>query len=153
MKQSKGIALIGLILVVVIILIVVLWGLKYAKGYLNNQQKEDTKATMLAIQTVITNVKNKHIVDEKENSLIGVKLDLENNETEYKITEDLKNVLSTMENAELYILNKDELNNLGVKNVEVNDTEFYIVDYNSEDIVYSLGVEGKYKLSDMWGRK
>jgi type II secretory pathway pseudopilin PulG len=149
MKQSKGIALIGLILVVVIILIVVLWGLKYAKGYLNNQQKEDTKATMLAIQTVITNVKNKHIVDEKENSLIGVKLDLENNETEYKITEDLKNVLSTMENAELYILNKDELNNLGVKNVEVNDTEFYIVDYNSEDIVYSLGVEGKYKLSDM----
>lgn len=149
MKQSKGIALIGLILVVVIILIVVLWGLKYAKGYLNNQQKEDTKATMLAIQTVITNVKNKHIVDEKENILIGVKLDLENNETEYKITEDLKNVLSTMENAELYILNKDELNNLGVKNVEVNDTEFYIVDYNSEDIVYSLGVEGKYKLSDM----
>lgn len=149
MKQSKGIALIGLILVVVIILIVVLWGLKYAKGYLNNQQKEDTKATMLAIQTVITNVKNKHIVDEKENSLIGVKLDLENNETEYKITENLKNVLSTMENAELYILNKEELNNLGVKNVEVNDTEFYIVDYNSEDIVYSLGVEGKYKLSDM----
>lgn len=149
MKQSKGIALIGLILVVVIILIVVLWGLKYAKGYLNNQQKEDTKATMLAIQTVITNVKNKHIVDEKENILIGVKLDLENNETEYKITEDLKNVLSTMENAELYILNKEELNNLGVKNVEVNDTEFYIVDYNSEDIVYSLGVEGKYKLSDM----
>lgn len=149
MKQSKGIALIGLISVVVIILIVVLWGLKYAKGYLNNQQKEDTKATMLAIQTVITNVKNKHIVDEKENSLIGVKLDLENNETEYKITEDLKNVLSTMENAELYILNKEELNNLGVKNVEVNDTEFYIVDYNSEDIVYSLGVEGKYKLSDM----
>lgn len=149
MKQSKGIALIGLILVVVIILIVVLWGLKYAKGYINNQQKEDTKATMLAIQTVITNVKNKHIVDEKENSLIGVKLDLENNETEYKITEDLKNVLSTMENAELYILNKEELNNLGVKNVEVNDTEFYIVDYNSEDIVYSLGVEGKYKLSDM----
>ena len=149
MKQSKGIALIGLILVVVIILIVVLWGLKYAKGYLNNQQKEDTKATMLAIQTVITNVKNKHIVDEKENSLIGVKLDLENNETEYKITEDLKNVLSTMENAELYILNKEELNNLGVKTVEVNDTEFYIVDYNSEDIVYSLGVEGKYKLSDM----
>lgn len=149
MKQSKGIALIGLILVVVIILIVVLWGLKYAKGYLNNQQKEDTKATMLAIQTVITNVKNKHIVDEKENSLIGVKLDLENNETEYKITEDLKNVLSTMENAELYILNKEELNNLGVKNVEVNDTEFYIVDYNSKDIVYSLGVEGKYKLSDM----
>lgn len=149
MKQSKGIALIGLILVVVIILIVVLWGLKYAKGYLNNQQKEDTKATMLAIQTVITNVKNKHIVDEKENSLIGVKLDLENNETEYKITEDLKNVLSTMENTELYILNKEELNNLGVKNVEVNDTEFYIVDYNSEDIVYSLGVEGKYKLSDM----
>ena len=104
---------------------------------------------MLAIQSVITNIKNKNTVDKENNSLVGTKLDLENNETEYQITEKLKNELSTEGSTELYILNKEELNNLGVKNVEINNTEFYIVDYNSEEIYYSLGINGKYKLSDM----
>ena len=57
--------------------------------------------------------------------------------------------LKSLENAELYILNTEELNNLGVKNIEVNNTAFYVVDYNSEEILYSLGVNGVYKLSEM----
>ena len=149
MKKADGITIIALTIIVIVMTIVIVASLKYVKQYMEQQRIEDIKSSMLAIQTVITNVKNKHIVDEKENSLIGVKLDLENNETEYQITEKLKNELSTEESTELYILNKEELNNLGVKNVEINNTEFYIVDYNSEEIYYSLGINGKYKLSDM----
>lgn len=149
MKNEKGIALIGLLLVVIIITIVIFFGMKYLKEYVNNQKNEDIKANMLAIQTVITNVKNKHTVDETNNILVGTKLDLENNETEYTISDEFKNVLLSLENAELYILNTEELNNLGVKNIEVNNTAFYVVDYNSEEILYSLGVNGAYKLSEM----
>lgn len=149
MKNEKGIALIGLLLVVIIITIVIFFGMRYLKEYVNNQKNEDIKANMLAIQTVITNVKNKHTVDETNNILVGTKLDLENNETEYTISDEFKNVLLSLENAELYILNTEELNNLGVKNIEVNNTAFYVVDYNSEEILYSLGVNGVYKLSEM----
>lgn len=149
MKNEKGIALIGLVIVVLLTAVVLFAGTNYLKEYVNNQKNEDIKANMLAIQTVITNVKNKHTVDETNNILVGTKLDLENNETEYTISEEFKNVLLSLENAELYILNTEELNSLGVKNIEVNNTAFYVVDYNSEEILYSLGVNGVYKLSEM----
>lgn len=149
MKKADGITIIALTIIVIVMTIVIVASLKYVKQYMEQQRIEDIKSSMLAIQSVITNIKNKNTVDKENNSLVGTKLDLENNETEYQITEKLKNELSTEENTELYILNKEELNNLGVKNVEINNTEFYIVDYNSEEIYYSLGINGKYKLSDM----
>lgn len=149
MKKADGITIIALTIIVIVMTIVIVASLKYVKQYMEQQRTEDIKSSMLAIQSVITNIKNKNTVDKENNSLVGTKLDLENNETEYQITEKLKNELSTEESTELYILNKEELNNLGVKNVEINNTEFYIVDYNSEEIYYSLGINGKYKLSDM----
>ena len=149
MKNEKGSALIGLVIVVLLTAVVLFAGTNYLKEYVSNQKNEDIKANMLAIQTVITNVKNKHTVDETNNILVGTKLDLENNETEYTISDEFKNVLLSLENAELYILNTEELNNLGVKNIEINNTAFYVVDYNSEEILYSLGVNGVYKLSEM----
>ena len=149
MKKADGITIIALTIIVIVMTIVIVASLKYVKQYMEQQRIEDIKSSMLAIQSVITNIKNKNTVDKENNSLVGTKLDLENNETEYQITEKLKNELSTEESTELYILNKEELNKLGVKNVEINNTEFYIVDYNSEEIYYSLGINGKYKLSDM----
>ena len=149
MKKADGITIIALTIIVIVMTIVIVASLKYVKQYMEQQRIEDIKSSMLAIQSVSTNIKNKNTVDKENNSVVGTKLDLENNETEYQITEKLKNELSTEESTELYILNKEELNNLGVKNVEINNTEFYIVDYNSEEIYYSLGINGKYKLSDM----
>ncbi len=148
MKSQKGIALVALVLVIVVIGIVVFIGFKYANNYIKNEEKEDIKSTMLTIQGKITNIQNKHIVDES-NSLRGTKIDLENNQTEYNINEELKKSLLTIENPELYILNKDELNELGVKDIVINDTEFYVVEYNTKEVFYSLGVNGKYKLSEM----
>lgn len=148
MKSQRGIALVALILVIVVIGIVVFIGFKYANNYIKNEEKEDIKSTMLTIQGKITNIQNKHIVDES-NSLRGTKIDLENNQTEYNINEELKKSLLTIENPELYILNEDELNELGVKDIVINDTEFYVVEYNTKEVFYSLGVNGKYKLSEM----
>ena len=148
MKNQRGIALVALILVIIVIGIVVFIGFKYANNYIENEEKEDIKTTMLTIQGKITNIQNKHIVDES-NSLKGTKIDLENNQTEYNINEELKKSLLTIENPELYILNEDELNELGVKVIVINDTEFYVVEYNTKEVFYSLGVNGKYKLSEM----
>lgn len=148
MKSQRGIALVAIILVIIVIGIVVFIGFKYANNYIENEEKEDIKTTMLTIQGKITNIQNKHIVDES-NSLKGTKIDLENNQTEYNINEELKKSLLTIENPELYILNEDELNELGVKDIVINDTEFYVVEYNTKEVFYSLGVNGKYKLSEM----
>jgi len=48
---------------------------------------------MLSIQALTKNIQNKHVVNEEENALIGITVNLENNETEYKISEELKEEL------------------------------------------------------------
>ena len=149
MKEEKGIALVTLLIIIVAVGAVIFTGLKHAQKYMDNQEVEDIKANMLAIQSVITHINNKHTVDEENNPYIGSKLELENNTTGYNITEELKNILTSTENANLYILNQEELNNKGIKEITVNETEFYVVDYNSGEIFYSLGIDGKYKLSEI----
>lgn len=149
MKNEKGIALIVLIIIIAIIGIIIWTGIQHAKIYIENQKIEDIKEKMLAIQSIITNINNKHIVDEENNLLIGTKIELDNNLTEYNISVELKEVLLSMEEANLYILNKEELESHGIKNINISNTEFYVVDYNSGEVFYSLGINGKYKLSEM----
>ena len=149
MKENKGIALIALVIIIVVLGIAIFAGVKYMQDFQNKQKNEDIKADMLAIQSVITNIKNKHTVDETNNALIGTKIDLETNDTEYKVNEELKEELLKAEEPDLYVLNETELQESGVQGVDINAEEFYIVDYNSEEVFYSLGVEGNYKLSDM----
>lgn len=149
MKQERGIALVALVIFTVVIGVVVFAGLQYARNYISVEKNVDIKSTMLTIQGMITNVRNKHIVDEENNALLGTKLDLENNETDFILSEGLKNEIQSLEGAELYILSKDDLENMGIKNVDISSNKFFIVDYNSEEVFYSLGVEGKYKLSEI----
>lgn len=149
MRNSKGVTLIVMVLAIVIIAIIIFVGLQHVNNYIAQQRIEDIKATMLSIQGVVTNINNKHTVDEQTNALIGSKLDLENNTTGYNITEKLKNSLLSVENTNLYILSQEELNTHGIKDITINNNEFYVVDYNSGEIFYSLGINGKYKLSEM----
>lgn len=149
MRNSKGVTLIVMVLAIVIIAIIIFVGLQHVNNYIAQQRIEDIKAAMLSIQGVVTNINNKHTVDEQTNALIGSKLDLENNTTGYNITEELKNSLLSVENTNLYILSQEELNTHGIKDITINNNEFYVVDYNSGEIFYSLGINGKYKLSEM----
>lgn len=149
MKKEKGITLIALIFIVIAIGMILYIGIKYTLEYYTNQKKEDIKAHMLAIQTVTTNIENMHSVSEEENPLIGTKVEFENAEFNYNISNELKQVLETQENSNLYILSEEELNNCGIKDIHINEDEFYIVDYNSEEIFYSKGINGKYRLSEI----
>lgn len=149
MKKENGLTLIALVIIIVAIGIVVYVGIQYAREYMDNQKNEDIKAEMLAIQGAITNIQNMHTVDEEENLLVGTNLILDNNTTEYKISEEFNKALLAQENANLYILNTEDLKNNGLDNISVDKEKFYVVDYNSCEIFYSLGIDGKYKLSDM----
>lgn len=147
MKKENGLSMIALILIVVIISVAITIGVKHIKVYIANEKDEDIKTNMLLIQGKITEIANKHVIDEAENGLIGIKLNLESEENEYNISDELKEILINLEGADLYILTKEDLENLSIKDIEVNKDEFYIVDYNSEEVYYSLGINGQYKLT------
>lgn len=149
MKKEKGMSLIVLILLIVLVGIIIITGMQYLKKYAENQEKADIKATMLSIQGIITNVKNKNKVDEENNLLEGTKIEIEDNQTQYQINDDLKNILLELEEPELYVLNFEELQTHGINNIKITETEFYIIDYKTNEVYYSLGIDGKYKLSEM----
>ena len=152
MKQEKGLSLIALIIIVVIVAVIVVIGIKNAKGYIEKEKKEDIKTTMLQIQAKITEIDNKHTVDEETNSLVGEELDLGNAELEYNISNDLRHVLEHLDKPELYILTQENIDNMSIKNVKVDRDTFYIVDYNTDDVFYSLGINGVYSLLEMEGK-
>ena len=132
MRNSKGVTLIVMVLAIVIIAIIIFVGMQHVNDYIAQQRIEDIKAAMLSIQGVVTNINNKHTVDEQTNALIGSKLDLENNTTGYNITEELKNSLLSVENTNLYILSQEELNNHGIKEFEIlhkqiNENDKYLI--------------------------
>ena len=148
MKSQKGVALIFLVFIVAILITIAIIGIKYVMEKAEEEKVEDIKSHILSIQALVKKVKNKNIIDEASNPLLGVKLDLGNNTTEYKISQELKDKLLQIEGANLYILTQEDINNNGLKQITVNNEEFYIVDYNSEEVYYSLGINGEYTLID-----
>ncbi len=105
MNKNSGVAIITLVIILVIIGFFTTIGIKYTKEYFDKQKDEDIKALMFSIQRVITNIKNRHTIDE-ENPLIGIELNIENNETEYILTDKLKEQLLTLEDPVLYIVTR-----------------------------------------------
>lgn len=146
MKSEKGIAFIILIFLVVILIIAAFFGVKFIKERADKENIDNIKSHMLSIQALAKNVKNKNTVN-AENPLLGIKLDLANNETEYQISEELKSELEKIENADLYIITQDDVNNNGLSQIKINNQEFYIVDYNAGEVYYSMGINGKYSLT------
>ena len=152
MKQEKGLSLIALIIIVVIVAVIVAIGIKNAKGYIEKEKNEDIKTTMLQIQAKITEIDNKHTVDEAANNLVGEELNLGDTEIEYNISNELRVVLEHLDKPELYILTQENIDNMSIKNVKVDKDTFYIVDYNTDDVFYSLGINGVYSLLEMEGK-
>ena len=153
MKQEKGLSLIALIIIIVIVAIAVVIGIKNAKKYIEKEKNEDIKTTMLQIQAKITEIGNKHTVDEEANSLVGEVFDLESTELEYNVSDELRYVLEHLDEPELYILTQENIDSMSIKNVNIDKDIFYIVDYNSNDVFYSLGINGVYSLIEMEGKK
>lgn len=147
MKSDKGVSLILLIFVVVILVIVASWGIKNIKQKLKKENLEDLSAQMLSVQALAKNVQHKHEMDAEANALIGVKLNLENNDTGYEVSDKLKEELAKIEGADLYILTQEDMNNNKLSQIKINNIEFYIVDYNSGEVYYSLGIDGQYALT------
>ena len=146
-KSEKGVSLILLILIVGILIAISFWGIKNIKEKVNKETRDEIEANMLSIQALAKNIRNKHEVNQEENALIGLKLDLENNETGYQISDELKQELKQIENSDIYILTQDDLNNNGLSQIKIDNKEFYVIDYNAGEVYYSLGIDGKYSLT------
>ncbi len=148
MKNQKGITLVALIITIIVMLILVSVTIHFGTTLFDASRKEDLKTSMLLIQSKTKIIKEKKDFGDIEN-LEGIALE---NNTEYTISDALSTKISAIENSSLYILNSEHLNNMGITE-ETSSKEFYIVDYNSNEIYYSLGYKDGnntlYSLSEL----
>lgn len=138
LNNQKGITIISLILAVILMLILVGVSIRFGTEAVDKSIEEDIKNNMLLIQGKCKIIKDKN--DFESTGLLGIPA---NEASGYKIEFDLPN----KKNA--YILTQEDLNNNGLGNIITSNTEFYVVDYDTCEVYYSLGINGKYALSEM----
>ena len=143
MKDNEvGITAIKLIFIMILIIIIILSGIVLAKKLWSETTQKDIKTDLLYMQAKCKVIYDKHIINEEE-ALIGEKIE------EYKENEEINEIITS--DGEWYKLNQENLNSIGAYYLNAEDG--YIVNYETEEIIYTIGIEenGKifYKLSDI----
>ena len=141
----------GILFIILVIGIIIYGVLKYAKKEVDSEQFETIKTDMLLIEAKTSIVAQKVKIKEKDAKYIGSKIENDENEDIKKLEE--HGIIELKKENNYYILddnNLDELE-LSVRNQKQGN---YIVEYNSNDFIYTSGIKDKdgnilYKLSDI----
>jgi len=143
LKNQKGITIVALIITIILMIILVSVSVRFGTEAIDKSKQEDIKSNMLLIQGKSKIIKDKHIYDEENSNLVGTPV---SNASGYTISHELQ---SKINSEQAYILTQEDLNNNGLGNIKTSNTEFYVVDYDTCEVYYSLGINGKYALSEM----
>lgn len=143
LTNQKGITIIALIITIIIMGILVTVSIQFGTDAIDKSKQEDIKSNMLLIQGRAKIIKDKHTYDEENSSLVGTPI---SQISGYTISSELQ---SQINSEKAYILTQEDLNNNGLGNIKTSNTEFYIVDYDTCEVYYSLGINGRYSLTDI----
>ena len=153
MKEQKGMGHLGLIISMIIIFISIVLVVYFAKNGLQGEKIQNYETDMLLIQGKVKVLSQESTAQKNESLLEGRKVS--NNTENEKIKTLLENnVISKEEENFLnyYIIDKLDLEEMGLENCKLNDG-YYIVNYDTYEVIYSEGVKIKgniyYKLSEI----
>lgn len=154
-KNEKGVTLIALVIIVIVLGILGTITAQEFGNILDEVNKENASTNMLLIQAKAKVLNEKAGFSKDDSILKGQKLsDITGNE---KI-ENLKNlgVINPSEKNydNYYVWDKQTITDLEIGIEKMNSDEFYIVNYSTEEVIYSEGykhTDGKtyYKLSEI----
>ena len=149
MKKENGLTHMTTIFLVIIILVLILVAVHFVELQYKNEESETIKTNMLAIQG-----KAKIIAEEEKalkKELAGIKISDKKEEENIKKLLEQQNI-TIDENSKYYVLDKENLKEIGLGNIELESDQYYIVNYDNLEILYTKGVQiGDnilYKLSD-----
>ena len=156
-KKEQGITIVALVITIIIMLILVGVSIEIGSNIIDKSNLEDIKTNMLAIQGKSMSIGEKNSFDPGTNPLVGVQITDKINYivSGYTISADLKSELEKVDSAEggaaeYFIWTKQNLIDSGLNNIKTDDSKvFYIVDYNSNEVFYSIGYQGVYDLTTL----
>lgn len=141
LKNHRGITMVALILTIILMLILVTVSVEFGTDAIKKSKEEDIKSNMLLIQGKCKIIYDKNKYDPENSNLVGTPI---GEATEYAIPTELQ-----INTDKSYIFTQEDLNSNGLGNIKISNTEFYIIDYNTCEVYYSLGINGKYALSEI----
>lgn len=164
MKREDGISLTQVLILLVIILIICAVSTYIFNQHMKAEGETDIKANMLVIQGKCNVSKekadivstqeqsnttgNKVEIAEEESRIYGKKIsELKDSDEIVKAFLEL-NIIKEDEYESFYVLSDSDLEGLKIDFVNEKGA-YYIVNYESGEVIYTGGIEGKYKVSEM----
>ena len=152
MRKSLLGTYIKIIIAVLIIGALIYVAIKFLYNEYDKQEYETVKTNMLLIQNKTEIIAQKVEIKEKDAKYIGTKIKEKENNADIQNLINNKIIDIKSKEHNYYCLDNTNLKELGLENIEIDN--FYIVDYEKNDIIYVDGIEDStgnviYKLSEM----
>ena len=140
MKSEKGMTLVTTAILVVVITALVFAIVYYARMQYAKERLEDIKTDLLLVQAKVKTIQENYTLEkEKEDVLKGTKLaDMQDDKKIEQFLEQ-ENIDVSEKNKKYYVLNKEDLEELGLKKVELDENSYYIVEYTTNEVYYTKG--------------
>lgn len=141
MKSEKGMTLITTAVLVVVIAALVSAVIYYARIAIAKEELESLKTDMLLVQAKVKKITGEYTLEKKEELLKGTKIEeMAENATIQNFLE--KEIIDVEEeNKKYYVLDKQNLEELDLQKVKLKEDSYYIVEYTSNEVYYTKGVE------------
>lgn len=133
--NNKGITIIALVITIIVTMILIATAVEIGTSQINKAKLEDLKTTMLLIKGRVQVIVEKN---EFGDSFDDTGMLAYADATEYvaNIPADLASQL--VDTSNLYIWEQTAMDNNNI-DVDITEEEFFIIDYNTKEIYYSLG--------------
>ncbi len=154
MKSEKGMTLVTTAILVIVIATLVFAFVYYARLQMAKESLQDLKTDMLLIQAKVSTIEGEYTLNKKDDVLKGIKLsEMQEDETIKQFLE--KSIIDANEKGkQYYVLNNDNLSELGLNKIILEEGNYYIVEYTTKEVYYIKGFtysDGNtyYKLSEI----
>lgn len=154
-REQKGITIVALVITITIIGIIAAVAFTQGKDIIKSANLQTLNTNMLLVQAKEKVISEKNSFDETNNPLKGQQL---NDISGSTAIENLKSQGIIQESEEnysfYYVWNQAILDELGLDSIELKAGTFFIVNYKTEEVIYSEGYKNTdgntyYKLSDL----
>ena len=152
MKNRKSLlaTYIKIILVIAVIAVAIYGILKIASDEYNKEEFSTIKTNMLLIQGKTEIIAQKVDIKEKGAKYIGTEIEEKQNDAEIQNLINNNVIDINSEKSNYYCLDN---NNLKELELDINIDDYYIVDYENNEVIYINGIKNEngdtiYKLSD-----
>ncbi len=141
--MQTGKSLIKFIVIIAILMGIILWGIQIIVKEADKKELETIHTNMLQVQAKAKVVFEKYHVD-NANGLKGRKIENNSELESFGINDD----------GNYYVWDKEVLNDVGLIEIPLGENDFYIINYDSGEVLFSKGYQTKdgqiyFKLTDI----